>query len=192
MKSEIEVKFVNVNHDEIRKKLTACGATLEQPMRDMRRVVIDTPELKKKAAFIRIRDEGDKVTVTYKQFDQLSVDGAKEIEIVASNFEDTVALFTAAGLPHSSLQESRRETWKLNEVEVVLDEWPWLNPYIEIEGPSEELVKLTAKKLDFDWSDGVFGDVMAAYRTQYPKLGLHDTVGSLPQVRFGDPLPDIF
>jgi adenylate cyclase class 2 len=192
MKSEIEVKFANVDHDEIRERLKELGATLEQPMRNMRRVVIDTPELKKKNAFIRIRDEGDKVTVTYKQFDQLSIDGAKEIEIVVSNFEDAVALFASAGLSHSSLQESRREAWSLGEVEIVLDEWPWLNPYIEIEGPSEELVTLTAKKLNFDWNDGVFGDVMAAYRLQYPKLGMHDTVGNLPNVRFGDPLPDIF
>ena len=136
MKSEIEAKFVNVGIAYIRSKLESIGAILIQPMRDMQRVTIDTPDLKKKDAFVRIRNEGDKTTVTYKQFNSLTIDGVKEIEVTVSDFDDAVALFKEAGLVYGSLQESRRETWKLGEVEIVIDEWPWLNPYIEIEGPS--------------------------------------------------------
>lgn len=191
MKNEIEAKFVNIDINTIRSKLQDVGAVLVQPMRDMQRVTIDTPDLKKKDAFVRIRNEGDKTTVTYKQFNSLSLDGVKEIEIKVDDFNTTVALFKEAGLVYGSLQESRRETWKLSDVEIVIDEWPWLNPYIEIEAPSEELVISTSEKLGFNWSDAVFGDVMAAYRVQYPHLGLNDTVGNLPEVRFGDPLPDL-
>lgn len=191
MKNEIEAKFVNINIDDIRSRLTELGAILIQPMRDMQRVIIDTPELKKKDAFVRIRNEGDKTTITYKQFNSLSIDGVKEVEITVDDFDTAVTLFKEAGLAYGSLQESRRETWKLDEVEIVIDEWPWLNPYIEIEAPSEDLVISTSEKLGFNWDDAIFGDVMAAYRVQYPHLGLNDTVGNLPEVRFGDPLPDL-
>tara|TARA_Y100000590_G_C15392140_1_gene890469 strand:+ start:77 stop:661 length:585 start_codon:yes stop_codon:yes gene_type:complete len=191
MKSEIEAKFVNVGIAYIRSKLESIGAILIQPMRDMQRVTIDTPDLKKKDAFVRIRNEGDKTTITYKQFNSLTIDGVKEIEVTVSDFDDAVALFKEAGLVYGSLQESRRETWKLGEVEIVIDEWPWLNPYIEIEGPSEELVVSTSEKLGFNWTDAIFGDVMAAYRVQYPHLGMDDTVGNLPEVRFNDPLPEL-
>ena len=191
MKNEIEAKFVNINIDDIRSRLTELGAILIQPMRDMQRVTIDTPELKKKDAFVRIRNEGDKTTITYKQFNSLSIDGVKEVEITVDDFDTAVALFKEAGLAYGSLQESRRETWRLDEVEIVIDEWPWLNPYIEIEAPSEDLVILTSEKLGFNWDDAIFGDVMAAYRVQYPHLGLNDTVGNLPEVRFSDPLPDL-
>ena len=191
MKSEIEAKFVNVGIAYIRSKLESIGAILIQPMRDMQRVTIDTPDLKKKDAFVRIRNEGDKTTVTYKQFNSLTIDGVKEIEVTVSDFDDAVALFKEAGLVYGSLQESRRETWKLGEVEIVIDEWPWLNPYIEIEGPSEELVVSTSEKLGFNWTHAIFGDVMAAYRVQYPHLGMDDTVGNLPEVRFNDPLPEL-
>ena len=191
MKSEIEAKFVNVGIAYIRSKLESIGAILIQPMRDMQRVTIDTPDLKKKDAFVRIRNEGDKTTITYKQFNSLTIDGVKEIEVTVSDFDDAVALFKEAGLVYGSLQESRRETWKLGEVEIVIDEWHWLNPYIEIEGPSEELVVSTSEKLGFNWTDAIFGDVMAAYRVQYPHLGMDDTVGNLPEVRFNDPLPEL-
>lgn len=191
MNSEIEAKFLDINHDEIREKLKKLGAKLEKPLRSMRRVTIDTPHMKAKDAFVRIRDEGDKVTITYKQFDQLSVDGAKEIEVVVSHFEESIALFSAAGLGYRSYQESKRETWRLGDAEIVLDIWPWLKPYIEIESIDVKTVKSTAKALGLSWEDAVFGDVMAAYRAEYPHLGLNDTVGNITEVKFDSPLPDL-
>lgn len=190
MKTEYEAKFLNINVDEIRGKLQSSGAHMEKPMRLMRRVTMETPELKEKNAFVRVRDEGDKVTVTYKQFDALSVDGAKEHEIVVSDFDEALALLEATGLPKLSLQESKRETWNLDGTEIVIDEWPWLNPYIEIEGETENHVREIAKKLGFDWNDAVFGDVMSAYRERYPHLTESDVISVVPVVKFGDPLPD--
>lgn len=191
MQTEYEVKFINLDHDEIRLKLKDIGAELEKPMRLMKRVVIETPEMRKKNAFIRVRDEGDKVTLTYKQFDALSVDGAKEYEVTVSDFQATVDLLLAAGFPNQSYQESKRETWILDSVEIVLDEWPWLEPYIEIEGGSESHVREVAAKLGLDWSEAVFGDVMAVYRRQYPHLGARSAISDVAQVRFGDPIPGL-
>lgn len=192
MNSEIEAKFLDIDHDKIRKKLKDLGAHLEKPLRTMRRVTIDAPHMKTKNAFVRIRDEGDKVTIAYKQFDDLSIDGAKEIEITVSHFEESIALFAAAGLKHGSYQESKRETWRLGNAEIVLDTWPWLKPYIEIEGINIETIKTTAKSLGLKWEKAVFGDVMAAYRMQYSHLGLNDTIGNIAEVKFDDPIPDLF
>lgn len=191
MKTEFEVKFVNVNHDDMRIKLNNVGAKLTQPMRLMRRAIIENELLKSRDAFLRVRDEGDKITLTYKQFSNLSIDGAKEHEIVVSDFQETVDLLAAAGLPHRSIQESKRETWTFDGAEIVLDEWPWLNPYIEIEAENEEAVKKASNALGFSWDEAVFGDVMAAYRAQYPNLGMNETVGNLSEVKFGDPLPEM-
>jgi adenylate cyclase class 2 len=190
MNTEIEAKFVNVDHEMVRMKLEEIGAEIEQPMRLMKRVLFETDELRAKNAFIRVRDQGDKVTLTYKQFDERSITGAKEIEIVVNNFDETVKLLIAAGMPLGSFQETKRETWKLGSTEIVLDLWPWLNPYIEIEGESESNVKEVASLLGFDWTKAVFGDVMEAYRVQYPHMGEYDTVGNIAEVKFESPLPD--
>lgn len=191
MEVEIEAKFVNVHHDTIRAKLKELGATLQQPMRLMRRVTIDSTTMRAKNGFLRIRDEGHRTTLTYKQFDELSVDGAKEIEIVVSDFQGAIDLLAAAGLPHKSFQESKRETWVLGDAEVVLDIWPWLDPFIEIEAKTKAAVQNTASALGLNWSDAVFGDVMQAYKIQYPHLKKGDTIGTIAQVKFGDPLPSL-
>lgn len=190
MNTEIEAKFVNVDIDKTRTNLETLSATLEQPMRLMKRVTIDSAYMKSKNAFLRIRDEGKITTITYKQFDSLSVDGAKEIETTVGDFDTAVRLVAAIGIPHRSYQETKRETWRLEDVEVVIDIWPWLHPYIEIEGPSELRVKEVASQLGFEWQDAVFGDVMAAYKIQYPHLKDTDTVGNIPEVTFDTPLPD--
>ncbi|HBO64348.1 TPA: adenylyl cyclase [Candidatus Saccharibacteria bacterium] len=192
MNTEIEAKFVNVSIDDVRSNLTKLGAVLEQPMRLMKRVTIDSDFMRSNNAFLRIRDEGNKITITYKQFDSLSVDGAKEIETTVGDFAVAVSLVAAIGIPHKSYQETKRETWKLDDTEVVIDVWPWLNPYIEIEGPSETRVKDVASLLGFQWENAVFGDVMEAYKIQYPHLKKSDTVGNIPEVKFNTPLPDLF
>lgn len=191
MKTEYEAKFLNVDIDDIRERLIEVGAELVKPMRLMRRVTIDTPEMQEKGGFLRVRDEGDRITLTYKQFDALSVDGAKEHEVIVSDFEETIGILAAAGLPYNSFQESKRETWVCGDVEIMIDEWPWLSPYIEVESVSVEKVKDFSNKLGFEWGDAVFGDVMSAYRVQYPHLNGSDTVGNISVVKFGDPLPDL-
>lgn len=191
MNTEIEVKILDVSFDDIRSKLTELGGTREQPMRLMRRVIFQN-DATGKNAYIRLRDEGNKVTLTYKSFESLSLHGASEIETAVEDFDATLQILKAGGFAPRSFQESKRETWRLGEVEIVLDEWPWLKPYIEIEGPSEDLVRATAARLAFDWdSQAVFGDVMTAYRAEYPHLTETDTVGDIAEVKFDDPLPKL-
>jgi adenylate cyclase, class 2 len=193
MKTEIEAKFLNVDFDEIRTKLTDLGASLEQPMRLMRRAIVDLPNPSPGSfAFLRVRDEGDKVTMTYKQFDDenLAVTGAQEIEVIVSDFEKTVQLLEHSGLKYKSYQETKRETWCLDDVEIVLDEWPWLNPYIEIEGISEQHIKETARQLGFEWKDAVFGAAPQAYEVQYPHGSPRELI-NIPRVAFDEPIPDI-
>lgn len=192
MQVEIEAKFIDVKVEDVRAKLKRLGAVCEQPMRRMRRVAIDSEFMRTgKDSFLRVRDEGNRVTMTYKQFDDLSVSGAKEIEVEVSDFEATIAILEQAGLPNHTFQETKRETWRLNNVEIMLDEWPWLKPYVEIEGQSEDKLREVAQNLGFDWSQAVFGDVMAVYRAEYPHLTLKDTIARVPVVEFGAPLPDL-
>lgn len=188
MTTEIEVKFLNIDHDEIRAKLRGIEAVCTKPMRLMRRAIIDYPDRRLQTgqnnSFIRVRDEGDMTTLTFKQFQSLSVDGAKEITTIVDSFEDTVQIFEAVGLEVLSFQESMRETWEFRDCSIELDVWPWLNPYMEIEGPDTTALQHLSLLLNLDWNDAVFGDVMVAYRAQYPHLQEHQTVGSLSEVKF--------
>lgn len=191
MKTEIEAKFLNIDLDEIRAKLKDADAVCDQPMQVMRRVTFDTPEMKARNGFVRVRDEGHRITMTYKQYDEMSLTGAKEIELNVNSYEDALLFVQAIGAKTKSTQEARRELWRLGDAEIVLDEWPWLNPYMEIEAPSEDGIKKAAKAIGLNWEDAVFGDINVAFRGQYPHMAEEDAVYNLPDIRFDLPLPDM-
>lgn len=193
MRQEIECKFLNVSHDDIRSKLRALGAELVTPMRLMHRTMFDYPDRrfqeKTPKQRLRIRDEDDKVTITYKRSNG---NYPYEAETTIGSYEEMEKILIAVGLENYSYQESKRETWYYNETEIELDEWPWIKPYIEIEGKSEESIKETAKKLGFDWADAKFGSVDTVYMDQFPGMTVDESVGDLPEVRFDMPIPDYF
>ena len=192
MHSEIEAKFLNVYFEDVRVRLKKIGAICEQPMRTMRRVLFDYPDerFQKNGQMqrLRVRDEVDKVALNFKS-KKSETNYPDELEVVVDSFDNTIKLLEAIGLKQYSFQQSKRETWKYKDVEVVLDEWPWLDTYIEIEGPSEEAIKQAATDLGFDWKDAGFGSVDRAYRQQYPGMTKSESIGDLPEVKFGVPIP---
>lgn len=195
MQTEIEAKFLNVDHDEIREKLKSLGAELKQPMRMMRRAVMDYPDERLRNrpnvwGWIRVRDEGDKVTVTYKQVAKNDSEKlTHEIEYVVSSYEQAVSLFEEIGLIVFSEQETKREVWELDGVEIMLDEWPWLPSFIEIEGKSTKELKSIAERLMLNWDDKVLGSSDTVYRLHYPGMSEAETVGYIPKLSF-DQLPE--
>jgi len=192
MPQEIEAKFLHADHDEVRAKLKAAGATLEKPMRLMRRTLFDHPDNRFQSDHnqqLRVRDEGDKITLTYKKSGTNS-NYAHELETTVGSFDELVKIMEAIGLHAYCYQETKREAWHMDDVEVVLDEWPHIDTFIEIEGPSEQAIQAAAAKLGFNWGQAVFGHADAVYRTQYPGMQGNDSIGYIPELRFDAPLPD--
>lgn len=195
MQAEIEAKFLDVNIDDVRTRLEGVGATLKRPMRDMRRVLIEEEHHIAERSFLRIRDEGDQVTLTFKRKNAErghdTVTSTHEIETTVGNFDAAVQIFSEAGWRPQSYQESRRETWQYDDVVVTIDEWPWIKPYVEIEGGSEDAVRRAAAKLGFDWAEAVFSSVNSIYRRDFPAMTVRGVSG-LEEVRFADPVPKEF
>jgi adenylate cyclase class 2 len=195
MKAEIEVKFLDVDIEDVRRRLEKAGATLEQPMRLMRRVLIEEPHHAKEDSFIRIRDEGNRTTLTFKRRSSPdgkgSINDTEEIETTVGDFDTAVSIFSEAGWHYVSNQESKRETWRLDGAEVVIDQWPWINPYIEIEAETEEIVRRVADALGFDWKNAVFGSVNVIFKRDYPNMSVRGIV-DIKEGHFGDPVPKEF
>lgn len=169
METELEAKFLDINSDSLRMLLKKSGATLVYPERAMRRKNFDYPDqrLEKIGGWIRVRDEGDKITFSYKRVIDRTLEGTKEISVNVSDFEVTCNLLLAIGLDCKSYQETKREKWFLDNVEVTIDTWPWIPTYVEIEGPTEEKLKAAAKNLNLDWPQALHGSVETAYQKYY-------------------------
>mgnify|MGYP001566398982 CR=1 FL=1 len=154
MAEEIEVKFLNINPEEIEKKLKAIGATRVFEKLYKRRV-FDYPDLRlnSRGAWIRLRDEQDKTFLSFKQ--RLGIktrdgktndEGMEEVEVEVSDFEKTAELLRKIGLKEKFYEENRRIRYQLDSIEFDIDFWPGLEPYLEIEAASwmkiEEAIKL--------------------------------------------------
>jgi adenylate cyclase, class 2 len=155
---EYEVKFFPINLEEMRQKLKDAEASLKTPERLMRRCVFAAdanPGMD--CTYIRIRDEGNKVTMSAKQHAaDGKMDSQKEYETTVKDFETTHQILLSAGLTQTGYQENKRETWEMPSGTLVeLETWPELPNYLEIEGKSEEAVKKAAALLGLDWSEHI-------------------------------------
>lgn len=164
MNNEIEAQFLNIDKNEMRKKLEAAGGKLVQKEIKMKRVIFDAG----KHQFVRVRDEGNKIVMTYKNVsDDKSILGTKEVNVVVDDYDRAVELMKGTHLPIKAHQETLREEWEINGCEICLDTWPWIPSFIEIEGPSEEKVWETAKLLGLKKDTAKFGSVDSTYNFYY-------------------------
>lgn len=189
MKTEVEAKFLDIKPEQLREKLKSNGGTLVQPEVLMRRKIFDYADmrLEKIGAWIRIRDEGNKITMSYKRLVDRSFQGTKEIVFNVDNFEAATDFLLATGLDCRSYQETKRETWQLDGCEVTLDTWPWIPTFAELEAETEAEVEAAAAKLGFDWSQAMHGSVETAYQKYYDVT--EEEIDHQEEIKF-TPVPD--
>ena len=169
METEIEAKFLDIDPDALRIKLKDLGARLVHPERLMKRRIFDFPDLRldRNGSWLRLRDEGNQVTLSFKHWTRHAIDGIQEVSITVSDFLQAENILRAIGLEEKSYQETKRETWMLELAEIVIDTWPWLPPFVEVEAPSQEEVGATASNLGLDFNSALFGGVIGVYQRYY-------------------------
>ena len=187
METEYEAKFLSADKDEVRTRLKAAGATLKRPEFLQRRWVMDLPgERNTREAFVRVRDEGGIMTLTWKDYPGGVVNHPKEIEVVVDDFDKTVELMTQLGCIARSYQENRRELWLLDDAKITIDSWPFVEPFVEVEGADESVVERVSKKTGFDWNVAIFSGVNRVYKM---KFGDHVQIREMPMLTFDMPNP---
>lgn len=171
MQTELEAKFLDIEPSEMRGKLRAAGAVLVHPERLMKRTNFDFPDLRleKIGGWVRVRDEGDRITLSYKQLNHRGLTGTKETEVTVNDYRAACDFLTAISLVAKAYQETKREKWTLGECEITIDTWPWIPTTLEIEGKSEDQLKTAASSLGLEWTRALHGDIAIAY-THYFKV----------------------
>ncbi|MBO7131888.1 CYTH domain-containing protein [Candidatus Saccharibacteria bacterium] len=181
MNNEIEAQFLDIDKNEIRRKLEEIGAKCTKPEVLMKRMVFDTGI----HSFARVRDEGGgRIVMTYKDVsDEKSIFGTKEVNVVIDNYENGILFMKGCGLEPKAEQETLRETWEYGDVEICIDTWPWLPTFVEVEGPSEKVVWDTAEKMGLKKEKAKFGSVDSTYQYYY---GVEEDIVNLhtPKITF--------
>lgn len=188
MNIEYEATFPNIEKDDVRKRLKAAGAILVRPEYVQKRIPFWLPNKENaENSWLRVRDEGDKVTLSLKTINGENIENQKELCLEVNSFDDAVELLESIGCERKSYQETKRELWTLDGVEVTIDEWPFLDPFVEVEGKDEESVKNVSKKIGFDYGTALFCSVGNLYVQKY---GIRpDKINILEKLVFNMPNP---
>ena len=161
MHTEYEVRVLEINREEVIKKLESIGARFCWDQIQRRYVYDFIPKLDGK--WIRLRTNGLNTTLTIKDVVSSKIDGTRELEIVVDDFDNTNKILNELGYEPRGYQENRRCQYVLDDVEIDIDDWPYLPTYLEIEGPSEERTYEVLELLGFKLEDSTTRDVEGIY-----------------------------
>ena len=148
---EIEVKVLDIKIKETVERLKALGG--EKVSEHLfRRITFDFDDdrLSDSDSILRLRTDGKITTLTYKKKHNSDIDGREEHEIVVDDLEKARIILDKLGLKQRLSQENRRVSFKLDGVEVDIDLWPMIPPYMEIEAETKEKLLETLKKIGVD------------------------------------------
>lgn len=158
---EIEVKFLDIDSEKIQKKLLDIGAEKVGEY-FYRRRVFDYPDwrLDRQGAWLRLRDEGDRITLSFKQRlgitshdGSTSDSGMEEVEIVVNNFDKSALLLLKLGFIEKHYAENKRTRFVKSGVEFDIDIFPELKPYLEIEASSWSKIDDAIRWLELNPAD---------------------------------------
>lgn len=146
---EIEIKFKIAAVRQITSKLGAAGFRLVTERTHEMNTLYDLSgePLRSRGALLRLREYGEKWTLTYK--DKSAAQGRhksrREVETVVENGPAVAEIFSALGFRPAFAYEKFRSEWTDGVGHVVIDETP-IGNFGEIEGPPE-WIDQTAKQL---------------------------------------------
>ena len=178
--TESELKIPVDDLAPLKARLQQLGARPDGAPALEHNVLLDTPEgsLRHRGEVLRLRRWDGRAIVTFKGPATYSgtVKERLELETHVSDLDTLADILERLGLTGWMRYEKRRQTWRLDAVEVALDETP-LGAFVELEGPADELAAAAAA-LGLDPDHAVrssYVGLWMAHRERHPDAP-HDMV----------------
>ncbi len=163
MSQELEIKIKVVSHDPVREALQECGGEFQSCVLEVNRLFDDMKgDLRKRGVALRIR--GRKAIKGPEQYACLTYKGPahggyyksrEEHEVNVSDEASLLSILKNLGYRETFLFEKRRETWKLGDATVELDEVPNLGTFVEVEAPTRDEIDAICSRLHLDSRNAV-------------------------------------
>lgn len=107
--------------------------------------------------WIRLRKNGEKNELTVKYIyntnSEYDIEQVKEVEINVSDFEVANKIVEEMGYYRKKLVEKKRTSYVYKNVKIEIDEWPLIEPYIEIEGETKEEIYNVVNEIGYTKED---------------------------------------
>jgi adenylate cyclase class 2 len=145
---EIEAKIKLKNLSKLRASLKSAHADFEGRALE-KNWLYDYPDraLTRADELLRLRQD-TRVYYTYKGPRQESeYKEREELELEFPDASSAGGLLESIGFVRWFYYEKIRETWKLDDCEIVIDELPGLDIFVEVEGPTKQKIDKAVKRL---------------------------------------------
>lgn len=144
---EAEVKILDINPEEIKKKLKALGAETVFENRKLKANYYDFSDnrIKKAKNFLRLRNIGNETELTFKHFvtdNKFKIN--EETDIKVDDFNAMHNLLIMLGLKKYGDYSKKRSRYKLGEFQYEIDKYQGIPAFLEVEAKFSNLKK--AKK----------------------------------------------
>lgn len=139
---EIEIKLLEIDADAVIAALESAGAK-RVFYGDMQVIYFDYPDghIKNANELMRLRKKGDRVEMVYKK--NLRIENghkvADEYEVIISDFDTGRAILQSLGLKEAKTYQRHRTQYEIDGVSFMIDEFPGIPVYMEIEGSSQNI-----------------------------------------------------
>ena len=148
MPKEYEYRFNNYIKKDIISKLKELGAKYFGTFKFRVMVFIDQNNSEK---YIRVRDEGHRVTMTIKN--NLTDKFPIENEVIINNFDEGIKILLQLNCKKKYYYEKYREIWNYKNSEIIFDMNPGIPELMEVESSTKKELDILCKKLDLNVSN---------------------------------------
>lgn len=185
MPTELEAKIPVDSHDALRSALRNAGAAYVGRVLETNHL-LDRADcsLRDTGCGLRVRKieildgDGPGATMTFKGPKQSGeFKKREEHETPVADADATLAILRGLGYTRELVFEKRRETWRMGDCTIELDELPVLGRYVEVEGPSSRAIQDVLKALNLDATKSITESYVAMLAEKAPN-------DSNPQFRF--------
>ena len=155
MAIELEIKIRAQSHEPIRQMLRDAGAQYVSRVLETNRL-LDLPDgtLSRARCGLRVRaievldGDGPAATLTYKGPRKAGrFKRREELEVTVEDGAAMLSILQALGYCEKFVFEKRRESWRMDDCRVELDEVPLLGRFVEVEGPTEAAIDAAVERL---------------------------------------------
>jgi adenylate cyclase class IV len=143
MPKEYEYRFNNYNKKDIITKLRELGAKYFGTFKF--RVIVFTDQ-NNSEKYIRVRDEGHRITMTIKN--NLTDKFPIENEIIINDFDEGINILLQLNCKKKYYYEKYREIWNYKNSEIIFDMNPGIPELMEVESSTKKELDDLCKKLD--------------------------------------------
>lgn len=174
---EIEIKILGIDSQEISKKLVDLRAHKEFSGLIKTKYFDKDGEIRNKGDLLRVREfEGSHTEATYKTNKRIENDYKiyDEFELASPEFDEACSFFESLGFEASCYFEKRRTVFSLPEAEIVIDEYPQIPPFIEIEAPDPKTIEDLIVKLGLEENEKSSHTINGLLKEKYPDIQLNN------------------